>query len=157
MPPSPGDHSRTRSSPTLDANAFQLLYEVERRLDEKFHESRSQTKEDIGNALSPILLRLETIDSRLQRGEDRFSKQEERLNEHSDTINDAMKLVQEHRNKCPVKKKEPETGEITKKKSMPWWLPLLLGGALAFLGERIARAAINAVADPPVAPVVQKP
>lgn len=56
------------------------------------------------------------------------------------------------------KKTEEETRPH--KKGMPWWLPLLLGGALAFVGEKLARFVINGLADQPVtvtAPIAQPP
>jgi hypothetical protein len=114
--PRPGTR---QSGAQIDATAYQLLYEMERRLGEKFADARTQAKEDISSALAPVLLRLDTLDKK--------------FDDHVTT---------------------PQTDTV-KKKRMPWWLPLLIGGSLAFLGERAARVAINALADSPPSVVVQ--
>jgi hypothetical protein len=54
-----------------------------------------------------------------------------------------------------LQRKQEESTRIHKKRAMPWWLPLLAGGALAFVGEKLARFVINGLADPPV--VVAQP
>lgn len=167
MPPNTGEHSRTRSSteiPALPASSYQLLYEFERRLDEKMRESRAQTKEDIETAvkvgLAPVFPRLDNIDKRLDEGNDRFAAQDQRAKEHSDRIDNAVELAKKYRETHPMPALRREEGttatEKKKGKSMPWWLPLLIGGALAFLGERATKVLINSLADQPQV-VVQPP
>jgi hypothetical protein len=157
----PGEHSRTRSNAEIPATSYQLLYEFERRLDDKMREARDQTKEDIKAAITvavaPIFPRLDNIDQRLDEGNQKFAAQDARASDHSDRIEDAMALVKAHKEKCPVRKPVTDAFEAKPKKSMPWWLPLLIGGALAFLGERVARVAINALADPPSSSQANKP
>jgi len=51
-------------------------------------------------------------------------------------------------------------GDVTTcahRRSPPWWLVLLAGGALAWGGERFARFVINGIADPPAAPALATP
>lgn len=60
------------------------------------------------------------------------------------------------------KKSAPSPSEATTEKSsksskMAWWIPLLVGGALAFVGERGAKFVINGLADAPTPPVVVAP
>lgn len=156
----PGEHSRTRSNAEIPATSYQLLYEFERRLDDKMREARDQTKEDIKTAVTlavaPIFPRLDNIDQRLDEGNKKFAAQDTRASDHSERIDDAMALVKAHQEKCHIRKQAGTDAFVAKpKKSMPWWLPLLIGGALAFIGEKATRVFINAMADPPA--VVNKP
>jgi hypothetical protein len=156
-----GDNSRTRSGAEIPATSFQLLYEFERRLDEKLTEARRQTREDTQSAVtlavSPILPRLDAIEKRMDEGNRRFEGPDARLEGHSDKIEDALALLKTHQAKCPLKKPDHETSRVAKKGSIPWWLPLLAGGALAFVGERAARGIINSLADPPPSASVPTP
>jgi len=110
MPPATGDHSgqsRVRSSANIDAGMFQVLYELERRLDEKFRESREMTKDDIDKVLAPVL-------ARLDEGNRKFGVIDARLNEHSDTIENAVELANKHRADCPGAN-GPRSVALTKK------------------------------------------
>jgi len=146
MPPNHEPRPTPRSNPQIDAGQYQILYALEMRMDERFDRARVQHKEDIAAVVAPIIARLED-------GNRRFASLEE-------GIRFAKESAAKHADDCPLTKKrspKEETSSTTKKKGMPWWLPLLVGGALAFVGERASRAVINALADPPPAPAVKTP
>lgn len=88
-----GVHPRSRSSASLDPSMYQVLYELERRLDEKFTQSRQQNKEDIDSAIKPVYTQLDVIKDQLSSGRAEFDRVNERLGEHSDNIDNAMELV----------------------------------------------------------------
>jgi hypothetical protein len=153
------DRPTTQTVVEVDDRLYKLLFELDRRLDEKFKDARIQNKEDIKAAtelaIAPIYGRLDNIDSRLNEGNRRFTEQDARADEHSDKIENALELVRQYRT-VKQSKESDGTTTVTKKKAMPWWLPLLIGGALAFVGERAAKFVLNGLADPPPS-VVTKP
>jgi len=95
---------------------YKILYEFERRLDDKFKEARNQNREDTENAVAralvPIHGGLLTINSRMKNGEDKFKEQGERMDDHSKRID--------------RKKDEDDTREIRRKeddkKSSGGWI-----------------------------------
>lgn len=87
-----GPHS-TRSNPQIDPMFFQLLYEIDRRLDERFKEAREQNKEDMKAALVPVSMRLDGIDKRLDEGKQEFKALWERGDDHSGRIDAAKTLA----------------------------------------------------------------
>ena len=46
--------------------------------------------------------------------------------------------------------------DITTKKRMAWWMPILIGGALTWVGERGIQVVINSLASPPPAASASK-
>jgi hypothetical protein len=91
------DNNGANSSAEFDARMYKLMFEFDRRLDEKFKEARMQNKEDIKTAIeiavTPIYPRLDNIDSRMEKGEKQFEKEEKRLSEHSERIDDVNALL----------------------------------------------------------------
>ena len=77
MPPPHEPRPTPRNNPQIDAGGYQILYEMERRMDERFSEARQQYKDDIAAALSPLM-------ARLDEGNRRFD-------DHSDKIRAATK------------------------------------------------------------------
>jgi cytochrome c-type biogenesis protein CcmH/NrfG len=129
VPPNHDPRPTPRSNPQIDGAAYQLLYEMERRLDEKFHELRDQSKEDIKAALAPIFVRLDTIDGsveevrkRLAEGSQQFRDHVARLDDHSDRITVATDLARAKQ--APAK--QEGTAAVEKK-----------GGWAAKVGEKI--------------------
>ena len=84
-----------------------------------------------------------------------------RLAEGSERMKNMRRDIDDTKGRCAVHsttalEKKRATDDETRthnKKGMPWWLPLLVGGALAFVGEKLARFVINGLADPPAAAV----
>jgi hypothetical protein len=151
-----------QTSGEIDARMYKLMYELDRRLDDKFREARIQNKEDIKVAtelaISPVYGRLDNIDRRLDEGNKKFDDQDSRASDHSDRIDNALEIVRKHKENCPLKNQESQAPVTRKTNKQPsWWLVLLAGGALAFLGERATRLFINGMADPPPQAIQAKP
>jgi hypothetical protein len=152
-----------QTSGEIDARMYKMMFEFDRRLEDKFKEARSQNKEDIKTAIelaiSPVFHRLDNIDGRFDAGNKRFVEQDARATEHSDRIDNALELVRMHKENCPARPRPSDkSGDTTKTNKKPaWWLVLLAGGALAFVGERATKFVVNGMADPPSIQSTAKP
>lgn len=87
-----------------------------------------------------------------------------RLASGSEQIRTLRRDVDAQGGKCAVhgttaleRKSAADVTTRAHRRSPPWWLVLLAGGALAWGGERLARFVINGLADPPAAPAPIKP
>lgn len=84
----------TRSNPQIDPAHYQLLYEFERRLDEKLSAFREQTRDDteriVSAAVAPLTIKLAQfeagVNARMTEGERRFGEHERRMDDHSERI-----------------------------------------------------------------------
>lgn len=152
-----------QTSGEIDARMYKMMFEFHQKLDDKFREARGQNKEDIKTAIelaiSPVFHRLDNIDSRFDEGNKRFVQQDVRATDHSDRIDNALELVRMHKENCPARPRPSDKSEDTTKinKKPSWWLVLLAGGALAFLGERATKFVVNGMADPPSAQATIRP
>lgn len=113
--------------------------EVVKKIDDNAAEARKEFG-DIRSELSDVKIRLAEGSERMK-------------NMRKDIDGNANKCVYHAGTTALQKKGEPSTDRVSRKKSLPWWLPLLVGGALAFVGEKAARFIINGLADPPVTAV----
>jgi hypothetical protein len=131
---------------------------INKKLDTQAGESKEIVKKIDANAVET---RGELKDIRRD-----ISEMKVRLGEGSERMRNLRRDVDGVVSKCAtmhpatvttsaLQRRQEESTVIHKKKSMPWWLPLLAGGALAFVGEKLARFVINGLADPPV--VVAQP
>jgi hypothetical protein len=131
---------------------------INKKLDTQADESKEIVKKIDANAVET---RGELKDIRAD-----ISEMKVRLGEGSERMRNLRRDVDGVVGKCAtmhpaivttsaLQRKQEESTAILKKKSMPWWLPLLAGGALAFVGEKLARFVINGLANPPV--VVAQP
>ena len=112
--------------------------EVVKKIDDNAAEARKEFG-DIRSELSDVKIRLAEGSERMK-------------NMRKDIDSNAGKCVYHAGTTALIKKQMPDTDTITKKKKvLPWWLPILAGGALAFVGEKAARFIINGLADHPVA------
>ncbi len=100
MGPSEHPTAGRRSNPQIDPRDYQVLYEMERRLEEKFKDARTQAQDDIKAALAPVFPRLDTIDSsieelkkRIAEGTEEFHDNKRRFDDHSDRINNATEIA----------------------------------------------------------------
>lgn len=110
--------------------------EVVKKIDDNAAEARKEFG-DIRSELSDVKIRLAEGSERMK-------------NMRKDIDGNANKCVYHAGTTALVRKQEEPA---RKKKDIPWWLPLLAGGALAFVGEKATRFIINGLADPPVAAV----
>lgn len=108
--------------------------EVVKKIDDNAAEARKEFG-DIRSELSDVKIRLAEGSERIK-------------NMRRDIDASALKCVYHASTTALVKKTDSQTEHVSKK-GMPWWLPLLVGGALAFVGEKAARFVINGLADPP--------
>ena len=111
---------------------------ISKKLDEQTRETRDEFK-DIREDLTEIKTRLAS---------------------GSEQIRTLRRDVDAQGRKCDIhgtasalerKAAEAETAVESPPKKMAWWLPLLIGGALAWVGERGVKFLINGIADPPAA------
>lgn len=110
---------------------------ISKKLDEQSRESRSEFKE-LREDISEIKTRLASGSEQIRSLRKDVDAQGERCTVHGTTA-----LEKRH---------EPtDTSAVAKTPKMAWWVPLLVGGALAWAGERIARFVVNGLADPPAA------
>ena len=138
MPPPPGEHSRTRSNAEIDPTEYRILYELERRLNEKFSEARAQAKEDIASAIAPLYPRLEAIEERLSEGSQHFQEHENRLGDHSDHIRDVNKLIETHLRDSSGTRTALRAAEVTKEEK-----PTLMSKLLVNLGLPLVIAILS--------------
>jgi hypothetical protein len=131
---------------------------INKKLDTQADESKEIVKKIDANAVET---RGELKDIRAD-----ISDMKVRLGEGSERMRNLRKDVDGVIGKChtmhpaipsttALQRKQEESTVIHKKRTMPWWLPLLAGGALAFVGEKLARFVINGLADPPPAVTAQ--
>ena len=133
----------SNSSAELDARTYKMLWEFDRRLDEKFKEARAQNKEDIKTAIeiavNPIIPRLDNIDSRLENGEKRFNQDDKRLSDHSERIDDVKKLLaSEGISIDGPRRKQEATTAIHKKPEVGWISAASLPAIIAAIGSVVA-------------------
>jgi chromosome segregation ATPase len=106
----------------MDAQAYQLLLEFERRLEEKFTQARQQNKEDTQAALivalQPVNSRLDKIDSRMEAGDHKFTALERRFDDHSDRIQNVNDFAKDHKAECPMRHRGDETTKMVSKDKM---------------------------------------
>lgn len=95
MPPNPNERRPgSQSNPQIDPTNYQLLYEFERRLDDKLSAFRDQTSQDteriVSAAVAPLTIKLAQfeagVNARMSEGERRFGDHEHRFKDHSDRI-----------------------------------------------------------------------
>lgn len=111
--------------------------EMVKKIDDNAAEARKEFG-DIRSELSDVKIRLAEGSERMK-------------NMRKDIDGNANKCVYHAGTTALVRKQDPLTEPARKKKDIPWWLPLLAGGALAFVGEKATRFIINGLADPPAA------
>lgn len=140
------DNSGSNSSAEFDARMYKLMFEFDRRLDEKFKEARAQNKEDIKTAIeiavNPIIPRLDNIDNRLEKGEKQFEKEEKRLSEHSERIDDVNALLAAEgfgpNGRKPHNKSQEGTTAVHKKPEGGWISADKLPSIIAAVGSVVA-------------------
>lgn len=97
---------KTRSSADIDPRFYQLLYEFERRLADKFDEFRTQNKSDteaaITAAVAPIKVSLDNVTTRLDDAMTKLGEQATRLQDHTNRIHDVQTMLDEDRKKAAV-------------------------------------------------------
>lgn len=111
MPPPHEPRLTPRSNPQIDAGAYQVLYEMERRMDERFSAAREQYKDDINAALSPII-------ARLDEGNRRFD-------DHSDKIKAATKPPDKKETALEKKKESGWVAKLGEKVLLPTFVAAL--------------------------------
>lgn len=85
----------------------------------------------------------------------RLAEGSERMRNHGKDIDSIKATCQsKHPSTTALQRKEDsDSSRRPAKKSPPWWLTLLVGGSLAFVGERAAKFFINGMADQPLATI----
>jgi chromosome segregation ATPase len=122
---------------------------INKKLDAQTDDNKEIVKKIDANAsdarreFSEIRSEMADMKARLAEGSERMK------NLRRDVDGIVTKCAVQHPSTTALQRKTDETDKVSKKKSMPWWLPLLVGGALAFVGEKAARFVINGLADPP--------
>jgi hypothetical protein len=128
MPPNHDPRPTPRSNPQIDAAGYQILYEMERRMDEKFSEARQQYKDDIAAALAPVLARLDD-------GNRRFD-------DHSDKIKAAAKQSVEKATALEKKKEGSWLLKVAEKVVLPIAIAALSAMASVWLMVQIKLIAL---------------
>lgn len=95
MPPPPNERRPgSQSNPQIDPTNYQLLYEFERRLDDKLTAFREQASQDteriVSAAVAPLTIKIAQFEAmvtaRMSEGERRFGDHDRRFKDHSDRI-----------------------------------------------------------------------